>query len=912
MPNSLSNSFNDHQIIEKNMKWLEEQFSDSFKTKVSKPWQAIIANQLTLLKAHNGLDHLMSKNEACLITTKQEFEDETICQIYDHHLIESFHRFTSKTSFEDQGPLVIIFLTFMTSVPSKELYEPEQITSFNSEFKKLNLSFSTLSPHSVHSKLFKLIKVLNSKIDHLSSQLTEYQDGYWIQLNLELSSSLDEALFEKAKFYLFTNFSFPQIEQAFDPSLSYVIDALATLSHQILNQLQVDRFSPQNIEATCIRYKELIKEITLKCLNNLAPQSTSKPLELNQEETKIRNLDTGNQNEDEKRKIILLLYLNLLKSILKTNVYIKNKNALSFRLNASFFKDLPELKQKFPEEPFGIFFMKGEGFFGFHIRFKDLSRGGLRTVLSRTKEQSNQDRLNVFSECYNLSFTQQKKNKDIPEGGAKGIIFVELHKLYEEQVNKALWIDDQFFQKYRTFTQRLSQKRYILSLLDLVNADDKGHLRDPQVTDLLKKQEILFLGPDENMSDPMIEWIAATSLKKAYSTKTAFISSKPAAGINHKTYGVTSYGVNAYMEEALKFLNIDPLKQPFTVKISGGPDGDVAGNQMLNLKKYYPKTAKLVAITDVSGTIYDPQGLDLNLIETLFHEAKPIRFYPHEALHQGSYLLDLQTKKQDGDLNELTLLVTNKTGQVESRYLKGAEMNQLFRQSLHQVKADIFIPGGGRPRTLNEFNVHEFLDEKGSPTSKAIIEGANLYLTPQARHFLETKGVLIFKDSSSNKGGVICSSYEVIGGLCLDDDSFIAIKEHLAQDILKLIKDKAQKEARLLLDSFKANLGFMSDLSDEVSLKINTYKYELLEALTHHELSVKPSDPLNKIVLEYVPEVIRKQSTPEHILSSISDIHKKAIIACHLGSNIVYLKGLSWNPGIAELLPLLLKNIELA
>ena len=30
-----------------------------------------------------------------------------------------------------------------------------------------------------------------------------------------------------------------------------------------------------------------------------------------------------------------------------------------------------------------------------------------------------------------------------------------------------------------------------------------------------------------------------------------------------------------------------------------------------NLYHYYPETAKLLALTDISGTIYDPEGLDL-------------------------------------------------------------------------------------------------------------------------------------------------------------------------------------------------------------------------------------------------------------------------------------------------------------
>ena len=64
-------------------------------------------------------------------------------------------------------------------------------------------------------------------------------------------------------------------------------------------------------------------------------------------------------------------------------------------------------------------------FFAFHIRFKDLARGGLRTVYPEQIEQMVAERNNVFTECYNLAWTQHKKNKDIPEGGAKGVIFLK-------------------------------------------------------------------------------------------------------------------------------------------------------------------------------------------------------------------------------------------------------------------------------------------------------------------------------------------------------------------------------------------------------------------------------------------------------------------------------------------------------
>lgn len=64
--------------------------------------------------------------------------------------------------------------------------------------------------------------------------------------------------------------------------------------------------------------------------------------------------------------------------MLKTNFYNREKSALAYRLNAKIFLD----KKKYPEIPFGIFMMIGREFRGFHIRFRDISRGGVRLILS--------------------------------------------------------------------------------------------------------------------------------------------------------------------------------------------------------------------------------------------------------------------------------------------------------------------------------------------------------------------------------------------------------------------------------------------------------------------------------------------------------------------------------------------------
>ena len=407
------------------------------------------------------------------------------------------------------------------------------------------------------------------------------------------------------------------------------------------------------------------------------------------------------------------------------------------------------------------------------------------------------------------------------------------------------------------------------------------------------------------MHNEMIVWISNYAKRYNYKPGSSFMSSKPGAGINHKEFGITSRGVNVYVEEVLKFLGIDPKKDIFTVKMTGGPDGDVAGNEMYNLYRFYPKTAKLLATIDASGTIYDPQGLDLEIITKLFQESKPIRFYPPEKLAEKGFILDSKTRRQESAYVQQTLVYRKQGGKVVEEWISGNEMNHILRTHIHQVKADVFITGGGRPRTLNENNYRDFLDEAGKPTSKAIVEGGNLYLTPGARRALEKLGVIVIKDSSANKGGVTCSSFEVLAGLALTEEEFIREKPALVQDILAIIESRSKDEAQALLASH--GKAFLTDVSDWISERINLYTDELLAYFTPLKLSTDPKDPLIQAFFIYCPPTIRTKYQ-DRLLKEIPDIHKKAIIACFLAQRLVYRKGLSWSPSIVDVLPLIIND----
>jgi glutamate dehydrogenase len=701
--------------------------------------------------------------------------------------------------------------------------------------------------------------------------------------------------------------------------------AILDFVHQALVHIDPNLYSIQNIEEALCRHPELSVQLWEMFCSKFNPDQHSYSTYLTQRDSfiaQVHKLDTGQEMNDTRRKNVLLQAANFIHYTLKTNFFRVNYTALSFRLDPAYLDELPfDRTKKFPELPYGIFFIKGMHFFGFHIRFKDLARGGLRTVFPDHVEQSIAERNNIFTECYNLAYTQHEKNKDIPEGGSKAIIFLKPYEQLEseasilqrelEEANIAPLEIESKLSLFRAEQMEEylyhAQRSFIESLITIINCEADGVIRTKYVIDYWNRPEYIYLGPDERMYDPMISWIAAYSKKYRYKPGSAFISGKPDIGINHKQYGVTSLGVNVYVDAVLRYLGINPEKEAFTVKMTGGPDGDVAGNEILNLQKHYPNTAKLVALTDGSGTIFDNNGLDLTILCDLFHQGKAIRCYPPEKLSEGGFLVDKQAKRSESILAQQTLCWRMQGGKLKEDWLSGSDMNFLLRHNVHRTYADIFIPGGGRPRTLNHANVRDFLDDKGNPTAKAIVEGANLYLTPDARRFLENLGVIIIKDSSANKAGVICSSYEVLCGLTLGDERFIQYKPILVPEILHKLEQCAANEAALLLETHRKTGQYLTDISRKISQRINLFTYQLLDYLDKIPITNDPADPMIACFFHYCPKTLREKFS-EELLQEIPDHHKKAIISCHIAAHLVYSRGIEWQPSIVDTLPLLLSN----
>merc|ERR1712157_694918 len=108
---------------------------------------------------------------------------------------------------------------------------------------------------------------------------------------------------------------------------------------------------------------------------------------------------------------VLLKMMNTINYTLKTNVYMENRYALALRLDPKVM--VTKGGEKEHELPYGILFVHGRRFNAYQIRFRDISRGGMRLVTPKSSELYALESARQYDECYGLAFAQQLKNKDI-------------------------------------------------------------------------------------------------------------------------------------------------------------------------------------------------------------------------------------------------------------------------------------------------------------------------------------------------------------------------------------------------------------------------------------------------------------------------------------------------------------------
>jgi glutamate dehydrogenase len=382
----------------------------------------------------------------------------------------------------------------------------------------------------------------------------------------------------------------------------------------------------------------------------------------------------------------------------------------------------------------------------------------------------------------------------------------------------------------------------------------------------------------------MVETIARLSARRGYILGIGLMSSKR-VGINHKEYGVTSTGVVKFAEITMAELGIDIHRDSYRVKLTGGPNGDVAGNALRLLLERSP-LVKITLILDGTAALYDPAGADHAELKRIILKEDLDAFSP-QALHPGGFILFRSGSRRDG-LRDLYRKVSATAAGLREEWLSIDEFSREYGSLPFTVPADVFIPAGGRPETIDGSNWERFFLPDGTPSAQAVIEGANSFITPEARIQLQKRGVIIMRDASANKCGVISSSYEIIANLLLSEEEFLAEKERYVKDVLVVLNRRAEEEAKLILRRRREQPGLLcTEISDSISSEINANYSRLFRFFQERpELALQPL--YKKAILAHLPGMLREEPRYRQRLKRLPQKYLSAILAAEIGSSMVY------------------------
>jgi glutamate dehydrogenase (NAD(P)+) len=208
--------------------------------------------------------------------------------------------------------------------------------------------------------------------------------------------------------------------------------------------------------------------------------------------------------------------------------------------------------------------------------------------------------------------------------------------------------------------------------------------------------------PDMNTNEQTMAWIMDTYSMHARHTVTAVVTGKPIdLGGSSGRREATGRGLLFVINEAIKRFNMVPPSTRVVVQGSGNVGGIAA--LLLHQSGY-----KVVAISDVHGGIYNPNGIDIPKALEYLKATRSFEGYEGVEYVSNSELLEL----------ECEVLVP------------AATENQISSHNADRLKC------------------------------KVLAEGANGPTTAAADQILHEKGIFVIPDILANAGGVTVSYFE--------------------------------------------------------------------------------------------------------------------------------------------------------
>lgn len=247
--------------------------------------------------------------------------------------------------------------------------------------------------------------------------------------------------------------------------------------------------------------------------------------------------------------------------------------------------------------------------------------------------------------------------------------------------------------------------------------------------------------PDINTGEEeMAAYALANGSLRSCTGKPADMCVRPRekCGIPHE-YGSTGYGVFHAIRIAAEYVGVN-LKEA-SVAIDG------FGNVGSFLMKYLSEFgAKVVAVSDSRGCIYNDDGLNYEKLKKAKEETKSVINYKH--------------------------------GQV------------LKHEELFELPVDILVPAS-IPDVINEKNVDRI-------KAKVVVEAANIPATYESEKRLHEREILVIPDFIANAGGVISSYAEYMGEN--PQRMFEMVKGKIVKNV-RLVIEKAKEEKLIPRDA---------------------------------------------------------------------------------------------------------------
>ncbi len=451
--------------------------------------------------------------------------------------------------------------------------------------------------------------------------------------------------------------------------------------------------------------------------------------EIHQDLRQVTSLDQDN---------ILRSLLGTVEAIVRTNAYLVDRPALSFKLRSA---RVPEMPKPYPLFEIFVYSPQMEGI---HLRGGMVARGGIRW--SDRKED-------YRTEVLGLMKAQKVKNAIIVPDGSKGGFILK----------RATATPDEL--RAEVSTQYVTLMR---GLLDITDNRVDGEVVHPAGVRIHDAPDPYLVVAADKGTATFSDTANAISEEYGFWLGDAFASGG-SHGYDHKELGITARGAWESVKRHFREVGIDVMAQPFTVVGIGDMSGDVFGNGML-----YTAQIQLVCAFDHRHVFIDPTpdpAVSFAERQRLFAIPRSSwADYDASLLSEGGAIVDRSTKSVTLSPQARAALGIPDDAPEEM------STNEVIHRAL-QAPVDLLWNGGigtyvkadGEGHTEVGDRANDPVRVNGNQVRARIVgEGGNLGFTQRGRVEYAKQGGRINTDFIDNSAGVDTSDHEVNIKVLLD------------------------------------------------------------------------------------------------------------------------------------------------